>query len=1028
MIDHYNAFISYKHAPEDNRIAEAVHKGLERFHIPRKIRKKTGIKRINRIFRDKDELPITSDLSDSISNALEDADYLIVICSVNTKESAWVPREIDYFLKNHSKKDIFTVLVNGEPYDVIPDILKYEETVVTDEDGKERTVKVPTEPLSCDFRMPLSKAKRTELPRLACGIIGCAYDELMNRRRQYRIKQLLAVVAVVIALMAAFSGYMYYSRNIIHENYLESLKNQSRYLANESGNLLGKEQRITALQLAIEALPKSAEDDRPITAEAVKALTDATLAYEANDGKNINAAWNYRMPGIIRDFKISDDGKKLAIRDEGNVIGVWNTGDHQRVLYIDDLDSNVIGMKFINDTALVLWDNDVMTCYDASDGKLLWELSSGEDVYKTQDNLMIRDDALYVCVNDYDFLKIGTKKGDIQGRYTLSDDEALDTLGIVESKLSPDGKNIVFRAVENWNQYVYGILDLNTNTSRISKPLDETIRDIEWTGNDSFVIASSVVDASGSMTIGTSDIISSDHSTLRCINSSDITEKWTTDFVCNGVMLESGFMKLGNDSVAYYSGNVITVYDLASGEQKYSNNVNDSVIDVSDRDGDGSPVYITENGGYAIPAPGVDADAVYYNKYFTDDIRKVMINNGVYVSQRFGHEVIYYGVHVYDEEWKPLCEDPAIKGSELEHYIDEDYLVLLTCDDESRPNVEVFALDEKADHFTLSPGGEKAFRYNLLGVYKDHAYLGYDDSENFDSNNYDLVSIDLKDKTVSTEPLFMKYGSFDNALSMKDGKLIYIYKTEDIKPALAIYDIDTGDKKELPLPEDIGYIKNTPVCYDEAGIVSICSENGEFVVDVTGTAVAGVDVPDGWTEAVCYSDTCLNGLYAVSDGKKILLVGRDGKIANTIRCPGLTPLGMTFLNGELAVFYSDGSLFRYSADSGGFTKKSDVSVYVGYKDGADFDYDKDNELLYIRLTGLIDVVDMNSGVETTHVTNCFGHHRGRDIFITTSKEPGEDTKVGYYHRYSVDELLDKAHDILKGEVLPDDMRSRYGID
>ncbi len=155
MIDHYNAFISYKHAPEDNRIAEAVHKGLERFHIPRKIRKKTGIKRINRIFRDKDELPITSDLSDSISNALEDADYLIVICSVNTKESAWVPREIDYFLKNHSKKDIFTVLVNGEPYDVIPDILKYEETVVTDEDGKERTVKVPTEPLSCDFRMPL---------------------------------------------------------------------------------------------------------------------------------------------------------------------------------------------------------------------------------------------------------------------------------------------------------------------------------------------------------------------------------------------------------------------------------------------------------------------------------------------------------------------------------------------------------------------------------------------------------------------------------------------------------------------------------------------------------------------------------------------------------------------------------------------------------------------------------------------------------------------------------------------------------
>ncbi len=1023
MIDHYNAFISYKHAPEDNRIAEAVHKGLERFHIPRKIRKKTGIKRINRIFRDKDELPITSDLSDSISNALEDADYLIVICSTNTKESAWVPREIEYFLKNHSKKDIFTVLVNGEPYDVIPDILKYEETVVTDEDGKERTVKVPTEPLSCDFRMPLSKAKKTELPRLACGIIGCAYDELMNRRRQYRIKQLMAVFAIVIALMAAFSGYMYYSRNIIHQNYLESLKNQSRYLANESGNLLEKEQRITALQLAVEALPKSSEDDRPITAEAVKALTDATLAYEANNGKNINAAWNYRMPGMVRDFRISGDGKKIAIRDEGNVIGMFSTEDHKRVLYKDDLDSNIVGMEFVNDSALVVWDNDVMTCYDTSDGKVLWELASGDDVYKTQNTLMVKDGALYICVNDYDFIKIGSAKGDIQGRYTLSGSEEYDALGIVESALSPDGKKILFRGVEGWNKYAYGVLDLDTDKTGMAVLEEETIRDIGWIGNDSFVIASSVVDASGSMTIGTSDILSSDKSTIRCFNVSDLTEKWTTDFVCNGVMLESGFMKLGNDGVAYYSGNVITVYDASTGVLKYTNNVNDSVIDVSDRDGDGSPVYITENGGYVIPAPGVDDDAVYYNKYFTDEIREVVINNGVYVSQRYGHEVIYYGIHVYDDEWKPLCEDPVIKGSQSDHYIDEDYLVLLTADDKSEPTVEVFSLDEKADHFALDPGGEMVFKYKLLGVYKDHAYLGYDDSE-----DYDLVSLDLKNKTVSTDHLFRPYTTFENALSMKDGKLIYIYKTEDIKAGLAIYDIDTGDKKELPLPEDVGFIRNTPVYYGDAGIVCIEGENGEFVVDVDGGGTANVDTPDSWTEAVCYSDVCLNGQYAVSDGKKILLSGADGKVTCTIRCPGLTPLGMTFLDGELAVFYSDGSLFRYSPDSGEFTKKIDVSVYVGYKDGAAFDYDKDNELLYIRLSNLTDVVDTKSGVETTHVTNCFGHHRGRDIFITTSKEPGEDAKVGYYHRYSVEELLDKAHDILKGESLPDDMRSRYGID
>ena len=84
MIDKYNAFISYRHADLDSKIAAHVQKSLERFHIPDKIRKATGKKRIERIFRDKDELPITSDLTETISNALENSDYLIVICSENT--------------------------------------------------------------------------------------------------------------------------------------------------------------------------------------------------------------------------------------------------------------------------------------------------------------------------------------------------------------------------------------------------------------------------------------------------------------------------------------------------------------------------------------------------------------------------------------------------------------------------------------------------------------------------------------------------------------------------------------------------------------------------------------------------------------------------------------------------------------------------------------------------------------------------------------------------------------------------------
>ena len=186
----YNAFISYKHAPLDNKIAKEIQTGLEHFSIPGKIRKQSGVKRFERIFRDLEELPITSDLNDNIAKALNNSDFLIVICSTNTKKSTWVIKEIEEFLKTHTKKQVFTVLADGEPEDVIPDILKYDTVTRKLSDGTEITREEIIEPLSCDYRMPVRHARRVELPRLAASMLGCSYDELMNRRRQYRIKRI----------------------------------------------------------------------------------------------------------------------------------------------------------------------------------------------------------------------------------------------------------------------------------------------------------------------------------------------------------------------------------------------------------------------------------------------------------------------------------------------------------------------------------------------------------------------------------------------------------------------------------------------------------------------------------------------------------------------------------------------------------------------------------------------------------------------------------------------------------------------
>ena len=70
MTNYYNAFISYRHTPRDKKVAEVIQKELEHFKVPKEISAKTGINKIERIFRDKSELLSSSSLTDEIREAL----------------------------------------------------------------------------------------------------------------------------------------------------------------------------------------------------------------------------------------------------------------------------------------------------------------------------------------------------------------------------------------------------------------------------------------------------------------------------------------------------------------------------------------------------------------------------------------------------------------------------------------------------------------------------------------------------------------------------------------------------------------------------------------------------------------------------------------------------------------------------------------------------------------------------------------------------------------------------------------------
>ena len=150
----YDAFISYRHSPVDMYIAKSIHRRLENFKLPKSVIEKKLCEKtkINRVFRDQDELPLADNLSDPIDNALSNTDFLIVICTPRLPQSKWCIKEITTFLKTHDREHILVVLAEGEPYESFPYELTHEKITTVDADGNTVEEERDIEPLAADVR------------------------------------------------------------------------------------------------------------------------------------------------------------------------------------------------------------------------------------------------------------------------------------------------------------------------------------------------------------------------------------------------------------------------------------------------------------------------------------------------------------------------------------------------------------------------------------------------------------------------------------------------------------------------------------------------------------------------------------------------------------------------------------------------------------------------------------------------------------------------------------------------------------
>ena len=266
----YIAFISYRHKELDKKVAKKVHTLIEHYVIPKELRKSKGKKKLGMVFRDEEELPVSSNLTESIETALDHSQYLIVICTPNTPESVWVEREIAYFIGHHDRDHVVGVLVDGTPETSFPKLL----TNILDMDGDGQVSVKEIEPLAANLtnenHQYTESRIRKEAVRLYAALLGCPFDSLWQRERRQKMKRLVAFMSLGMTVALAFCVSIYLKNLEINARNIQ-IEEQNTQIQAQNEEIKGQYEQIEEKN---SELRKS---------EAYTLLREGELLYEKGD-------------------------------------------------------------------------------------------------------------------------------------------------------------------------------------------------------------------------------------------------------------------------------------------------------------------------------------------------------------------------------------------------------------------------------------------------------------------------------------------------------------------------------------------------------------------------------------------------------------------------------------------------------------------------------------------------------------------------------------------------------------------------
>lgn len=1043
MSYHYNAFISYRHTPLDSKVAVEVQKRLEHFHIPNSIKKASGLSRIARIFRDKEELPISSDLNALIEDALNNSDYLIVICSKHTKESQWVQREIEIFLKSHPRQQIMTVLAEGEPDEVMPEILLKQEITVPTPDGASETVTVPAEPLACDYRMPFKKARREELPRLAAAILGCNYDDLRQRQRRYRMQRLGIAAALTVTMLAGLAAYFAWSAAQIQANYEQAeanyqkaLINQSEYLAAESATMLENGDSLTAMLLALEALP-SEKLNRPTVPAAEFALSRAVHAYVPPENIAYTAVAKFNHSGRVNDFFTNAEETHLFVTHGYNTVTVWDIKKAQKC-WEQTFESPEIALT--NEDTLIISTENSICCCDYRTGDCIWEAATPRKVYRSTTT---STNEKKLAFSDYDegIILLDSSTGKRIGQIPIPVSQGEYEIERFENPtFSSDGKYLAAslttnRKLTDNNHELLFVYDFGTHSSAICEDGFSTVDSITFTDDNRIIaVGKNTEDFDEGLYIVENYQIENCgpfNADILCINTK-AQSLWRTSlsYTQNSCGTFFEFIDYCDDDVAVTEalicsiGNACEILSLSTG--KSLNRIEFPSAAVSEyKTSDGSVTCILADGKNGIISTNENS-AVTVKAYTESNLDGAHFYNrsNILTHKSFSNEILLLSSFIYDNEWKPLSGNYNADRINRVLTLQSSTLLMTETgleyiDATTKKILWHIPLDSTySDKILGTPDNGKSFY-----IYHTTADL-----------NRQILRIQASDgrSEVFLDEHDHEFCSSNNIL-MQNGILYYFADGNDLTYNLIRHDLITGERKTIYTLKFDEFFSLGPelISMNNFGsdILITCksssdSDRFDYYIYSSDDEFRKIETSIKTDKPIAALSEDGNRL-ALTDINVIHLLTGDGSQCAEIPCNSLTPKALQFHNNLLLVLFSDGQLYRYDAADGNLLGKLNASYHQYPIEDVSWDFSEEG-ILMLRAGSVLNRIDINSWELLFTAPHCLAYCPSESFLFMY--DYSTTPQLGFFKMYSTQELIEKAKTMLNGLELTEEQKSKYGID